>query len=101
MVDDVAAVGATLLLALVTLATRLGGVWIMSFVALTPRIQAFLKCMATSVFIAIVVPAAANGSPRIGLAVGAAALAMVTTRSALGAMLIGAGVAAAAKSFGL
>ena len=101
MVDDVTAVGAVLVLALVTLATRLAGVWIMSYVEITARIEAFLKYMATSVFIAIVVPAAVNGAPRIGLAVGAAAIAMIASRSALAAMLIGAAVAAAAKSIGL
>jgi uncharacterized membrane protein len=101
MVDDIAALGAILVMALVTLATRLAGVWIMSYVEITARIQAFLKYMATSVFIAIVVPAAVNGAPRIGLAVGAAAVAMIASRSALAAMLIGAAVAAAAKSVGL
>lgn len=101
MVDDVAAIGAVLVLALVTIATRLAGVWIMSYVQITARIEAFLKHMATSVFIAIVVPAAVNGAPRIGLAVAAATVAMIASRSALAAMLVGTAVAAAAKSFGL
>ena len=37
MVDTVAAVAAVLLLTLVTMATRVGGVWIMSYVDITPR----------------------------------------------------------------
>jgi len=101
MVDEVPAAVAVLLLALVTLATRIAGVWVMSYVEITPRIEAFLKSMATSVLIAIVVPATVHASPRLWLAVGAAAAAMIATRSALGAMLIGTAVAAVAKIFAL
>jgi uncharacterized membrane protein len=43
MVDAVGAISAVVLLAVVTMATRVGGVWIMSYVAITPRIEAFLK----------------------------------------------------------
>ena len=46
MVDTVAAIGAVLLLTFVTMATRLGGVWMMSHVEITPRIEAFLKYLA-------------------------------------------------------
>ena len=84
MVDEVAAIGAVLLLMFVTIATRIGGVWIMSYVEITPRIEAFLQYMAAS--------------PRIWLAVGAAIVAMATTGSALGAMLIGTALAAFARS---
>lgn len=101
MVNDVSATGAILLLALVTFATRVGGVWIMSYVRITPRIEAFLQYMATSVLISIVAPAIANASPRMWLAVGAAAITMIATRSALGAMLAGTAVAALAKMFAL
>jgi uncharacterized membrane protein len=99
MVEQSVAVGAVLLMTLVTVATRFSGVWIMSFVEITPRIEAFLKYLAVSVLISIVVPATLNASPRIWLAVGAAAIVMAVTRSALGAMLTGAALAAAARNF--
>ena len=51
MVDTVAAISAVVLLALVTMATRVGGVWIMSYVTITPRVEAFLKYMSVSVLI--------------------------------------------------
>jgi uncharacterized membrane protein len=98
MVDTIAAIGAVLLLTLVTMATRVGGVWIMSYVAITPRIEAFLKYTAVSDLVAIVVPATAAAAPRIWLAVGAAALVSIATRNAMGAMLAGVSLAAIAKS---
>ena len=98
MVDTVAAVAAVLLLTLITMATRVGGVWIMSYVEITPRIEAFLKYMAVSVLISIVVPATLAAAPRIWLAVAAAAIVAVVTRSALNAMLVGAAVAAVVKN---
>jgi uncharacterized membrane protein len=101
MVDDVSAVTAIALMTLVTFTTRAAGVWIMSYVAITPRVQAFLKYMAASVLISIVVPAALASMPRIWLAVGAAAVAMIVTRSAPTAMLVGATLAAIGKGFGL
>lgn len=101
MVDPIAAMGAVLLLMLVTIATRVGGVWIMSYVEITPRIEAFLKYMAISALVSIVVPIIAAAPPRIWLAVGASALVSITTGSALGAMLTGVALAALAKSFAL
>jgi uncharacterized membrane protein len=100
MVEQSVAIAAVLLLTLITVATRFSGVWIMSFVTITPRIEAFLKYLAVSVLISIVVPATLNASPRVWLAVAAAAIVMAVTRSALGAMLVGAALAAAARNFG-
>lgn len=101
MVDETAAIVAILLLALVTAATRVAGVWIMSYVEITPRIEAFLKYMATSVLISIVVPATTAATPRMWFAVAAAAIVMIATRSALSAMLTGTVVAAVGKAFAM
>ena len=101
MVPEVSSIAAILVLMLVTMATRIAGVWIMSYVEITPRIESCLKYMAASVLISIVVPATLAATPRIWLAVGAAAIVMLATRSALGAMIIGAVVAGLAKSFAL
>jgi uncharacterized membrane protein len=90
-----------LLMAAATAVTRVGGVWIMSYVRITPRIEAFLKYMSVSVLISIVVPAARAAGPHVWLAVAVAAFVMVATRNAVGAMLTGTALAAVAKSFGL
>src|SRR5215472_12482804 len=101
MANTIAAIGAVVLLAFVTMATRVGGVWIMSFVKITPRIEAFLKYMSVSVLISIVVATTWAAGPRIWLGVGAAAFVMVATRNAVGAMLAGVALAAFARNFGL
>ena len=56
--------------------------------------------MSVSVLIAIVVPTTIKADSRIWLAVGAAALVMIASRSALGAMLVGTALAALARNFG-
>jgi uncharacterized membrane protein len=101
MVDTVAAVAAVLLLTGVTIATRVGGVWIMSYIEITPRIEAFLKYMAVSVLISIVVPTTIAAAPRIWIAVAAAGIVAAVTRNALVAMLVGAALAAAVKNLGV
>jgi predicted branched-subunit amino acid permease len=104
-VETFAAIAAVTLLAVVTTATRFGGVWIMSTVAITPRTEAFLRYMSVSVLISIVAASAwtstSTAGPRIWIAVGAAALVMVFSRSVLTAMLAGTAIAALARSLGL
>ena len=101
MVDTAAALLAILLLTLVTLTTRVAGVWIMSHFKITPRIDTFLRYMAVSVLISVVVPITIAASPRIWLAVGCAAALSIATRNALIAMLAGVAIAALAKHFSL
>jgi uncharacterized membrane protein len=92
---------AVVLLAAVTALTRVGGVWLMSYVRITPRVETFLKYMSVSVLIAIVAPATWRAGPHIWLAVAAATLVMIATRSAVGAMLAGTALAALARGAGL
>jgi uncharacterized membrane protein len=101
MVDGMVAVGAIVLLALVTMATRVGGAWIMSYVSITPRIEAFLKYMSLSVVMSIVAATTWTAGPRIWLGVATAAVVMIASRSALGAMLAGTACAALARGFGM
>lgn len=49
------------IMALVTLMTRFGGVFLMSFVKISPRIESFINAMASSVLIAILAPMAMEG----------------------------------------
>ena len=100
MVSEAAAVGAVLVMVLVTFATRVAGVWVMSHFAITPRIEAFLKSMGSSVLIAIVVPATVAGTPRLWLAVAAAGIVMAATRNSLVAMIVGTVAAALARAVG-
>lgn len=44
------------MMAIVTLATRWGGVFIMSYIPLSDRVQRFIQAMSASVFIALIAP---------------------------------------------
>ena len=61
-----------LIMALVTLATRWGGVFIRAFVPISRRVQQFIRAMSGSVLIALLAPLAAQGD-------GGAKLALLVT----------------------
>ncbi|MFK8250705.1 AzlD family protein [Ancylobacter terrae] len=88
------AVLAIVAMALVTYLTRAGGIWVMGFMPMSSRVEAFLRYLAGSVLVALVVPAAVRGGTAAMLAVGTAAVAMAVTRKTL--LSIALGVAAAA-----
>ncbi|MCL7943823.1 AzlD domain-containing protein [Marinobacter sp. ATCH36] len=77
----------------VTIATRFGGVFLMSFVTINPRIESFINTMASSVLIAIIVPMAFSGDAGSVAALLVTAVIMLATRKPLPA--IAAGIAAA------
>ncbi|MFN2359621.1 MAG: AzlD family protein [Marinobacter sp.] len=77
----------------VTIATRFGGVFLMSFVTINPRIESFINTMASSVLIAIIVPMAFSGDAGSVSALLVTAVIMLATRKPLPA--IAAGIAAA------
>ena len=79
-------------MAVVTLATRWGGVFVMSFVRINPRIESFINTMASSVLIAIIVPMAFGGDAIAALAT--TTVIMLASRRVLPA--ISGGIAAAA-----
>ncbi len=81
-------------MALVTYATRAGGILLMGWVPLTPRLEAFLRHLSSSVLVALVVPAALRGDAAAITAVALTAAVMVAARNLAGAM--SAGVAGAA-----
>lgn len=96
MTIDTTTGGILLLIAImtvVTLATRFGGVFIMSFVKISPRIESFINTMASSVLIAIIVPLAFSGDAGAVAALVVTAVVMLVLRKPLPA--IAAGIAAA------
>jgi uncharacterized membrane protein len=94
MIGEGTALLAILGMALVTYATRAGGVLLMGFVPITPRIEAFLRHLSSSVLVALVAPAALKGDAAAIPAVAVTVLVMAVTRQMVLAMA--AGVAAAA-----
>lgn len=86
--------GLIAIMALVTLATRFGGVFLMSFVTINPRVEGFINAMASSVLIAILTPMAFQGDWGARAALATTAVLMLVLRKPLPA--IAAGILAAA-----
>lgn len=87
------------IMTLVTLATRFGGVFLMSFVRISPRVESFINAMASSVLIAIIVPMAYEGDLGARLALLTTAVLVIVTRKPLPAIAAGIAAAAAARFF--
>lgn len=94
MVAESVALAAILGMALVTYATRAGGILLMGLIPVTPRVEAFLRHLSSSVLVALVAPAMAKGDPAAMAAVAVTLVVMFATRQLVAAMA--AGVAAAA-----
>jgi len=91
--------GLIAIMALVTLATRFGGVFLMSFVPISPRVESFINTMASSVLIAIIVPMAVEGDLGALAALVATGLTMLALRKPLPAISAGLIAAAAVRYF--
>lgn len=83
-----------LVMAVVTLITRWGGIFVMSFVPIGRRVQNFISAMSGSVLVALVAPLALNGDNGARLALLATAATMLLLKKPLPA--IAAGIVAAA-----
>ncbi|HDX4048267.1 TPA: AzlD domain-containing protein [Enterobacter soli] len=88
-----------LVMALVTLVTRWGGVWIMSFVPFNHRIKAFIQGMSGSVLVAILAPVALTGDKGAQLALLTTAVVMFVFKRPLTAITAGIVVSAMVRSF--
>lgn len=83
-----------LIMALVTLATRWGGVYVMSFVPIGQRVKQFIGAMSGSVLVALLAPMALEGDTAARVALLTTAGTMLLLKKPLPA--IAAGVLAAA-----
>lgn len=83
-----------LIMAAVTLATRWGGVFVMSFVPIGYRVKQFISAMSGSVLVALLTPLAISGDNGARLALLTTAITMLLLKKPLPA--IAAGILAAA-----
>lgn len=83
-----------LAMALVTLATRWGGVFVMSFIPIGYRVKQFIHAMSGSVLVALLAPLALEGDMAARLALLATALMMLLVKKPLPAIAAGILVAA-------
>lgn len=80
---------AILAMGLVTYATRIGGILLMSRVTFSLQVEAFLRYLSGSVLVAVVVPPVVETGPAAWLAVAAALTSMLVTRHTLLSLLLG------------
>ncbi len=78
-----------LIMAAVTLATRWGGVFVMSFVPINYRVQQFITAMSGSVLVAVLAPLAVKGDNGARLALLTTAIVMLTLKKPLPAIAAG------------
>lgn len=82
------------IMALVTLVTRWGGVYMMSLVPLGPRMRRFIRAMSGSVLVALLAPMAVGGDSGARLALLTTAVIMLVLKRPL--LAIAGGIVAAA-----
>ena len=87
------------IMAVVTLATRWGGVFVMGFVPISPSIERFINAMSGSVLVAILVPLAFEGDGGARLALATTAAIMLAFKKPLPAIAAGIVIAALWRHF--
>ena len=85
----------------VTVASSLGGYFMMRYVEVTPRVRRMLDALPGSIIVAAALPVAVNGGPIVMLALGAAIAVSVLRRNDFLAVITGMLVAALARVLGL
>ena len=78
-----------LIMALVTLVTRWGGLFVMSFVPINHKVQQFIAAMSGSVLVAIIAPLFIEGDLGAKVALLVTAVFAVTTKKPLTAIALG------------
>lgn len=89
---DISGAGAFLIIIamfMVTLFTRLGGVWLMSFIPISYRVKQFIQAMSGSVLVAILAPLAVTGDTGARLALVTTTLVMLIVKKPLAAIAVG------------
>jgi uncharacterized membrane protein len=84
----------------VTVASRLGGFWLMRYVDVTPRVRRMLDALPGSIIVAAALPVAVNGGPVVMFALAAAMAVSIIRRNDFLAVITGMTVAALARALG-
>ena len=85
----------------VTVASRIGGYWLMGYVTVTPRVRRMLDALPGSIIVAAALPVAVNGGPVVMFAIVAALLVTIIRRNDFIAVVTGMAVAALAPGAGI
>lgn len=101
MAVDSITLAAIILMALVTYATRAGGLWLASRLELSGRAEVFLEQIPGAILVSLVAPVVVSGGPVAWFAALAVALVAWRTGSLLGAMVVGVGAVLLLRSIGV
>lgn len=85
----------------VTVASRLGGYWLMRYVDITPRVRRMLDALPGSIIVAAALPVAVNGGIIVMVALAAAMAVTIIRRNDFIAVVTAMAVAALARAAGL
>lgn len=85
----------------VTVASRLGGFWLMRYVEITPRVRRMFDALPGSIIVAAALPVAVNGGVVVIGAIVAAMAVTIIRRNDFLAVATGMAVAALARAAGL
>jgi len=85
----------------VTVASRLGGYWLMGYVTVTPRVRRMLDALPGSIIVAAALPVVVNGGPVVMFAIVAAMAVTIIRRNDFIAVITGMAVAAIARALGM
>jgi uncharacterized membrane protein len=85
----------------VTVASRLGGYWLMGYVTVTARVRRMLDALPGSIIVAAALPVAVNGGAIVMFAIAAAMLVTIIRRNDFIAVITGMAVAALARALGI
>jgi uncharacterized membrane protein len=86
-------------MALVTYATRVGGLWLVSRVSLSRRMEAWLSYIPGAVLVALVAPEIVKGGPAEAAAALGTALVAARTGKLVVAMVVGVGLVWVLRTF--
>jgi uncharacterized membrane protein len=85
-VDPTTALLAIAGMALITYLTRDGGFWVMGYVPVSPKVESFLRHMASSVIVAIIVTSAWRGDSAMRMAIIVSVAVMQVARNTTAAL---------------
>jgi uncharacterized membrane protein len=88
-------------MALVTYLCRIAGYYMMHVIPITGRLKRAFAALPGSIIAAAVLPSLERLGPAAMLAIGAAVLTMLIRRNEILALLVGLGIAAAARAWGM
>jgi uncharacterized membrane protein len=84
----------------VTVASRLGGFWLMRYIPVTPRVRRMLDALPGSIIVAASLPVVVEGGAVVMVAIVAAMIATIIRRNEFLAVIVGMAVAALARAAG-